>query len=105
MNTDAPHIVMYRVLHRHAMATKTLLELVKVLKIVVECVNYMQNSAMKYCIFKELCNEMGSESEVILCHSNVWWFFWGKVLTYVFAMCVELAQFFARAPTLSYRLR
>lgn len=93
VNTDAPHIATYCVLHRHAMATKTLPELVKVLKIVVKCVNYMQNSAMKYCIFKELCNEMGSEFGVLLCHSNVWWFSWGKVLNCVFAMRVELAQF------------
>ena len=43
VKADAPHIiVMYCVLHRHALATKTLPpKLAEVLKIVVECVNYI----------------------------------------------------------------
>ncbi|XP_054464244.1 protein FAM200C-like [Anoplopoma fimbria] len=62
-------------------------------KNVVECVNYVQNSAMKHRIFKELCQEMGSEFEVLLYHSNVRWLSRGKVLNRVFAMRVELALF------------
>ena len=37
------------------------------------CVNYVRNSAMKHRIFKELCNEMGPEFEVLLYHSNIQW--------------------------------
>jgi hypothetical protein len=95
VKSDAPHIIVtHCVLHRHALATKTLPpKLVEVLKIVVECVNYVRNSAMKHRIFKELCNEMGSEFEVLLYHSNVRWLSRGKVLNRVFAMRVELALF------------
>ena len=95
VKADAPHmIVTHCVLHRHALATKTLPpKLAEVLKIVVECVNYVRNSALKHRIFKELCNEMGSEFEVLLYHSNVRWLSRGKVLNRVFAMRVELALF------------
>ncbi|XP_056138432.1 protein FAM200C-like [Lampris incognitus] len=65
VKSDAPYIIVtHCVLHRHALATKTLPpKLAEVLKIVVECVNYVRNSAMKHRIFKELCKEMGSEFE------------------------------------------
>ena len=36
---------------------------------------------------------MGSEFEVLLCYSNVWWLSLGKVLNRVFALRVELAVF------------
>ena len=95
MKADAPHIIVtHCVLHRHALATKKLPpKLVELLKIVVECVNYVRNSALKHRIFKELCNEMGSEFEVLLYHSNVCWLSPGKVLNRVFAMRVEFALF------------
>ena len=80
VKADAPHItVTHCALHRHALATKTFPpKLAEVLIIVVECVNYVRNSALKYGIFKELCNEMGSEFEVLLYYSNVRWFIFGK---------------------------
>ena len=92
MKADAPHIIVtHCVLHRHALATKKLPpKLVELLKIVVECVNYVRNSALKHRIFKELCNEMGSEFEVLLYHSNVRWLSRGNR---VFAMRVEFALF------------
>jgi len=96
VKSDAPHfLVPHCVLHRHALATKTLPpKLVEVLKIVVECVNYVRNSSMKHRIFKELCNEIGSEFEVLLYHSNIRWLSRGKLLNRVFAIRVELALFF-----------
>lgn len=95
VKADAPHIIVtHCVLHRHALATKTLPpKLAEVLKIVVECVNYVRNSALKHRIFKELCNEMGSEFEVLLYHSNVRWLSREKVPSRVFAMRVELPCF------------
>ena len=74
LKTNAPHItVTYCLLHRHALATKTFTpKLKEVLKIVVEYVNYVRNNAMKYRIFKQLCNEMNSKFEVLLYYSNVW---------------------------------
>ncbi|KAF2352838.1 protein of unknown function DUF4371 [Trinorchestia longiramus] len=72
VKADAPHIVTYCILYRHALATKTLPpKLAEVLKIVVECVNYVQTSALRQRIFSKLCKEMGSEFEVLLYHSNI----------------------------------
>ncbi|XP_039459195.1 protein ZBED8-like [Oreochromis aureus] len=95
VKADAPHIIVTRcILHRHALATKTLPpKMAEVLKTVVECVNYVRNSALRHRIFSELCKEMGSEVEVLLYHSNVWWLSRGQVLNRVFAMRVELALF------------
>ncbi|KAM4725665.1 protein FAM200C-like [Anableps anableps] len=95
VKADAPHIIVtHCILHRHALATKTLPpKMAEVLKAVVECVNYVRNSAVRHRIFSELCKEMGSEFEVLLYHSNVWWLSRGQVLNGVFAMCVELALF------------
>ena len=92
LKADAPHItVTHCLLHRHALATKTFTpKLAEVLKIVVEYVNYVRNNAMKHCIFKELCNEMSSEFEVLLYYSYVGWFSRGKTLNRVFSLRVEL---------------
>ena len=93
LKADAPHItVTYCLLHRHALATKTFTpKLEEVLKIVVKYVNYVRNNAMKYRIFKELCNEMSSEFKVLLYYSNVWWLSRGKMLNRVFTLLVKLA--------------
>ncbi|XP_051957444.1 protein ZBED8-like [Xyrauchen texanus] len=95
VKVDAPHIIVtHCILHRHALATKTLPPtLAEVLKIVVECVNYVRNSALRHRIFSELRKEMGSEFEVLLYHSNVRWLSRGQVLNRVFALRVELALF------------
>jgi zinc finger BED domain-containing protein 5/7/8/9 len=95
VKADAPHIIVtHCILHRHALATKTLPpKLAEVLKIVVECVNYVRSSALRHRIFKELCDEMGSGFEVLLYHSNVRWLSRGQVLNRVFALRLELAQF------------
>ncbi|KAF2351402.1 hypothetical protein FHG87_017838 [Trinorchestia longiramus] len=94
MKADAPHIIVtHCILHRHELATKTSPpKLAEVLKI-VDCVNYMQSSALRHRIFSELCKEMGSEFEVILYHSNIRWFSRGQVLNRVFAVRVELTLF------------
>ncbi|XP_073524942.1 protein FAM200C-like [Phyllobates terribilis] len=95
VKADAPHIIVtHCILHRHALATKTLPpKMAEVLKTVVECVNYVRNSALRNRIFSELCKEIGSEFEVLLYHSNVRWLSRGQVLNCVFAMHVELALF------------
>ncbi|KAF2352879.1 hypothetical protein FHG87_016367 [Trinorchestia longiramus] len=85
VKADAPHIiVMHCILHRHALATKTLPpKLAEILKIVVESVNYIRTSALRHRIFSELCKEMGSEFEVLLYHSNIPWLPRGQVLNRV----------------------
>ncbi|KAF2352180.1 hypothetical protein FHG87_017065 [Trinorchestia longiramus] len=74
VKADAPHIVVtHCILHRHALATKTLPpNRAEILKI-EDCVNYMQSSALRHRIFSELCKEMDSEFEVLLYHSNIRW--------------------------------
>ena len=59
VKADAPHVIVtHCVLHRHALASKTLPpELADVLKIVVETVNYVRSSTLNHRIFKELCNK------------------------------------------------
>ena len=93
LKPDALHMtVTHCLLHRHALATKAFTsKLAEVLKIVVEYVNYVQNNARKHRIFKELCNEMSFEFEVLLYYSNVWWLSWGKMVNCVFTLRVELA--------------
>ena len=95
VEADALHItVTHCLLHRHALATKTFPpKLAEVLTIVVECVNYVRNGALKRRIFKVLCDEMGSEFEVLLYYSNVRWLSRGKVLNRVLALPLELAVF------------
>uniref|UniRef100_UPI00358F684C uncharacterized protein n=1 Tax=Myxine glutinosa TaxID=7769 RepID=UPI00358F684C len=80
VKADAPHIIVtHCVLHRHVLASKTLPpKLANVLKIVVETVNYMRSRAPSHRIFKELCNEIGSEFEVLFHHSNVRWLSRGR---------------------------
>ena len=105
MKADASRItVTHCLLHRHALATKTFPpKFAEVLTIVVECVNYVRNSALKHRIFKELCNEMGSEFEVLLYYSNVRWLSREKLLNCVFALRVGISRVFAGAPILSCR--
>lgn len=95
VKADAPYIIVtHCILHRHALATKTLPpKMAEVLKTVVECVNYVRKSALRYRIFSELCREMGSEFEVVLLHSNIRWLSRGQVLNRVFALRVELVLF------------
>ena len=68
VKADAPHItVTHCLLHRHALATKTFPpKFAEVLTIMVEFLNYVRNSTLKHRIIKELCNEIGSEFEVLL---------------------------------------
>jgi len=95
VKADAPHIIVtHCVLHRHALASKTLPpKLADVLNVVVKTVNYVRNHAVKHRLFKHLCSEMGSEFEVLLYHSNVRWLSRGKVVSRVHALRVELALF------------
>jgi len=97
VKADAPHIiVMHCILQRHALATKTLPpEMAEVLKIVVECMNYVQNSALRHRMFSELCRGMGSEFEVLVYHSKIRLLSCGQVLNRIFDLRGELAPVFA----------
>ena len=81
------------VLHRHALASKTLFEYLKtVLKKVTECVNCICARALnhRYYIIKKFCDKMGSEHTVLLYHTEVRRLSRGHVLSRVFELRVEI---------------
>ena len=79
----APHIIsIHCTLHRHALASKTFPEYLKVvLKHVIECVNFIRDRALNHRLFKVLCDQMGSEHTVLLYHTDVRWLSRGLVLS------------------------
>ena len=91
----APHIISnHCALHRHALASKTLPEYLKaVLKHVIECVNFIRARALNHRLFKVVCDQMGSEHNVLLYHSFIK--FGGSlgVLSRVFELRGEIETF------------
>lgn len=73
-------------------------ELLSVLNDSVKMVNFIKAFPMNSRIFKVLCNEMGSEHETILLHTEVQWSSRGKVLTRLFELRREVQQFFVAHP-------
>lgn len=92
----APHhvIVTHCVLHRHALASKTLPRtLHNVMDIIVKVVNFIRGRALNHRVFKAFCEEVGSEHQVLLFHTNVRWLSRGRVTTRVFELRQEIAEF------------
>ena len=91
----APHVIStHCVLHRHALASKTLPQYLKyVLAKVVECVNYIRSRALNHLLFKKLCDELGSHYSVLLYHTEVRWLSRGLMLSRVFDLRVEMGIF------------
>ncbi|KAG8236651.1 hypothetical protein J437_LFUL014497, partial [Ladona fulva] len=68
-------------IHRFALATKTLPKpLQEVLDSLLAIVNYIKSSALNTCLFKELCNNMNSDHEVLLFYTAVRWLSKGNVV-------------------------
>ena len=79
--SSPPIISTLCVLHPHALASKTLLEYLKIaLKKVTECVNFIRAHALNHRFFKQFCDQMGSEHNLLLCHTEVRWLSRGRVL-------------------------
>ena len=95
----APHnISNHCALHRHALASKTLPEYLKaVLKHVIECVNFIRARALNHRLFKVLCDQMGSEHNVLLYHTDIRWLSKGLVLSRVFELRGKSRLFFENA--------
>ncbi|XP_068219261.1 protein FAM200C-like [Palaemon carinicauda] len=70
---EVPHVtVTHCVLHRHALATKTLPEKLKtVLSVVVRAVNFIRGRAVNHRLFASFCEEIGAEHSVPLYHTEV----------------------------------
>ena len=92
---EVSHItVSHCVLHRHALAAKSLPgKLKKVLSIAVSAVNYIRGNALNHRLFKAFCNEVGAKHSILLDHTEVRWLSPGRVLTRVFELHKEIEMF------------
>jgi len=82
------------VLHRHALATKKLSpDLKSALDVAVQYVNFIKSRPLKARLFKKLCEEMGSDHQNLLLHTEIRWLSRGKVLTRLFELRDEVKIF------------
>ncbi|CAM5151165.1 unnamed protein product [Natator depressus] len=91
----APHVkFIHSIIHRQAIAAKKLEpEVHKVLQDVIDVVNFIKTRPLDSRIFTILCNEMGSDHENLLYHTEVRWLSRGKVLKRVVELKDELLIF------------
>jgi len=68
-------------------------ELNEVLSQSVKIINYIQNSALHTRLLKALCDEMGSDQQNILVHSEVLWLSHGEVLKRLYEHRKEVELF------------
>ena len=72
-------------LHRHALASKTLLPKLKnVLNTSVKTINLIRGRVLNHRLFKSLCQDFGSEHLVLLFYAEVRWLSHGKAFTCFF---------------------
>ena len=82
-------------LHRYALACKTLPPGLKlVLDDVVHMINTIKSSSLNTGLFSLLCQELGSDHEALLFHTEVCWLSRGNVIRRVESLKEELFEFF-----------
>ena len=87
-------IVKHCFLHRHALAAKTLPPNLKdILSICVRVVNFILGRPLHHRLFKLFCEEMGSEHQVLLFHTEVRWLSRGKISTRMAELKNEIGIF------------
>lgn len=91
----APHIrFTHCIIHREALASKTLdIELKHVLETAVKIVNYIKSRPLNMRLFAILCNELGSEHQGLLLHTEVRWLSRGNVLSRLYELRDEVRLF------------
>lgn len=70
---EIPHVIItHYFLHRQALASRTLPAFLKeVMSTCVKIINFIRARALNHGLFKILCQEMGSEYEVLLYYTEV----------------------------------
>ena len=87
-------IVTHSVLHRHALATKTLIkEFGDVMAIVVATVNFIRARALNYRLFQVFCEDIGDAYTHLLYYTEVRWLSQGQVLNCVLQLRQEIEIF------------
>lgn len=91
----APHIKFtHCIIHREALASKTLgPELKSVLDTAIKIVNHIKSRPLNTRLFATLCNELGSQHEGLLFHTEVRWLSRGNVLSRLFELRDEVRLF------------
>ena len=91
----APNVtVTHCMLHRHALAAKSLpLTLKEILSYCVKMVNFIRSQSINHRFFKALCRELGSDHEVLLYHSEVLWLSRGDILKRLLELKQEVSLF------------
>ncbi|KAL0879709.1 hypothetical protein ABMA27_003424 [Loxostege sticticalis] len=92
---EIPHVIItHCVLHRHALASRTMPTFLKeVMSTCVKIINFIRARALNHRLFKRLCQEMGSEHEVLLYYTEVRWLSRGQVLKRLFELRAEVLFF------------
>ena len=90
-----PHVKFtHCIIHREALASKNLEpQLRNVLQTAIKVVNFIKSRPVNTRLFATLCQEMGSEHESLLFHTEVRWLSRGKVLTRLFELREEVRIF------------
>ena len=92
---EAPNVtVTHCMLHRHALAAKSLpLTLKEVLSYCVEMVNFIKSRSIIHRLFKAFCRKLGSDHDVLLYHLEVRWLFRGEILKQLQELKQEVSLF------------
>ena len=91
---EALHVILtHCILHRHALAVKTLPNSLKdVMSTAIQVVNFIQAWATNHQLFKVLCQDIGSLHNVLLYYTEVRWLSRGQALSRLIELHAEIAM-------------
>lgn len=82
------------ILHRYALVVKKMpAELKEVLDEAVKIINYVKSRPLQSRLFKKVCEEMGSQYQSLLMHTEIRWLSRGKALARLYELREELKVF------------
>ncbi|GBN20831.1 Zinc finger BED domain-containing protein 5 [Araneus ventricosus] len=83
------------ILHRYALVTKGISATFKsVLDEAVKIISFIKSKPLQSCIFKAMCEDMGSLHTTLLFHTEFRWLSRGKMLVRIFELLKELMAYF-----------